>query len=553
MSNKNRKSCPQCKTGAVGPDAKFCSWKCSQEAAKVERDEVKASQTPKEKNEVTENTWEITTVTQIHTLPALLKHFEVDESVWEVERFVANKWEMGYVRKADKVEWQEDGEIEEYGGSGEVVKRGPGKKKSSKSFDADSKPLYQVKAFLRKKRQTVDHYAEHNTSLMRQLAKTKDDLERQKKYVGHLAKNHAGYDDLLGNVKDFVKALDLNSIDLPRITIQAAAPLTIPPVKDGHSEDAVLLLSDTHFGDVIRREDTSGFPEFDLVIAGNRFGYIIGKAKQCLSLHRAMYPIKRLYVWVGGDIGNGILHDSPNSNALFTPAQVHFSYNMFKFAINDLLTLTVPDTITGVRVVEEIVLLFTVGNHMRMDIHMPHKYQAQRTLDWLIYQGIIEKFEGHPNVVIRKEMSPYIFETIRGHRHLFCHGMQVGYRNSPDAQVKSMGAFIDRVRALFDSPEWRRKNGFQGETFARACIGDIHIPVRFPRLVSNGSLNGQNELGVNWMLEPIPVGQQLFGVSEKHLETWAYFLEATHIQREASDFNSYGMYAAEYAKQLGRC
>src|SRR5690242_20395341 len=122
-----------------------------------------------------------------------------------------------------------------------------------------------------------------------------------------------------------------------------------------------------------------------------------------------MYPIDTLNIWVGGDIGNGILHDSPNSNELFTPAQVHFSYHMLKFGIEDLLTLTEPDA-SGRAVVKKIKLLFTVGNHMRMDEKMPMKFQAQRTLDWLIYQFVIDRFKNNPAIEIRKEMSPYIFE-----------------------------------------------------------------------------------------------------------------------------------------------
>jgi hypothetical protein len=115
-----------------------------------------------------------------------------------------------------------------------------------------------------------------------------------------------------------------------------------------------------------------------------------------------------------------------------------------------------------------------------------------------------------------------------------------------------MSQFIDRVRALFDSPEWRRKNKLQGETFERACIGDIHVPVSFPRLLSNGSLNGQNELGVNWNLEPIPAGQQLFGVADNHCETFKYFLGCSHVQREQKDYNPYGIFAEEYASRFGR-
>jgi hypothetical protein len=78
------------------------------------------------------------------------------------------------------------------------------------------------------------------------------------------------------------------------------------------------------------------------------------------------------------------------------------------------------------------------------------------------------------------------------------------------------------------------------------------VPITFPRFKSNGSLNGQNELGVNWTLEPIPAGQQIWGVADKHQETWQYFLECSHIQKAQGDFNKYGTYAQEYTAQWGR-
>jgi hypothetical protein len=383
-----------------------------------------------------------------------------------------------------------------------------------------------------------------NARLTRQLAKQKLELTAEKQMRQHLSQNHAGYEDLLANIKDFVQALgDFRSPKSPAV---AQKPLVKSPVKAGHTEDAVLVISDTHFGDVIRNDDTSGFPEYDLLIAGNRMGYIAKKAKMVLGLHRAMYPIKRLYVPILGDIGNGDLHDAPKSNSLFIAPQIHFSYHMLRFLIEDLLTLVEEG------IVEEIVLLFSVGNHMRMaeDKKMPTKLQAQRTFDWLIYQFVMEKFRGTKGITIHDTMSPYIFENIRGHRYGFNHGMEVGYRNSPEAQAKTITAFINHTRALFDSPTYRAHSGLEGATFDRFVIGDIHVPVSFPRLLSNGSLNGQNELGVNWGLEVIPAGQWLFGVSDKQIQTWQYFLDCTHVQREEP--NGYADFAADYNDRFGR-
>lgn len=478
----------------------------------------------KEQNEITKDTWSITLPkTRIHTLPQLLEKFAVDETVWEVERFVANKWDMGYVVKDQ----------------------------NSASFgNASQHELYQVKAYLRRRRFTeMEHAVGDNARLRSQVEKLRLQVGSERSIAKRLAQRHVGFDDFITGAQEVRSALA--DFQLPTSAIARPKQVPISVVREGHNEDAVLLISDTHFGAVHRREDTSGFPEFDLVISANRFGYVIRKAKQVLTMHRAMYPIKKLYVWIGGDIGNGVLHDSPYTNALFLPAQVDFSFLMLKLGIEDLLELTKPDE-NGVVVIEQIVLLFTAGNHMRLDEKMPYSYQAQRTLDWLIYRQLIHHFQGNPKVTVKEEMSPYITENIRGHRYLFAHGFQVGYKNSPDAQIKSMTRFMALIRALFDSPEYRKKVGLEGATFDRICIGDIHVPVSFPRLKSNGSLPGQNELGVNWTLEPIPAGQQIFGVSDKHLETFQYYLDCSQVQRTQEDMNEFGIFAAEYSKLFGR-
>ena len=389
-----------------------------------------------------------------------------------------------------------------------------------------------------------EYLIRENAKLTRSLSKMRLDLNAERGMRQHLSENHAGYDDLLAGMKEFVQVLgDFSS---PISKVKPTKQLVVPPTKAGHTEDAVLVISDTHFGDVIRSGDTSGFAEYDLEIAGNRMGYIAKKAKMILGLHRAMYPIKTLYIPILGDIGNGDLHDAPKSNQLFIPAQIHFSYHMLRFLIEDMLTLTE----TGV--IENIVLLFSVGNHMRMaeDKKMPTKFQAQRTFDWLIYQCIIEKFKGVKGVTIHDTMSPFIFENIRGHRYGFNHGMEVGYVNNAEGQAKSVSSFIAKTRALFDSPTYREHAGLTGSTFDRFVIGDIHVPTSFPRLLSNGSLNGQNELGVNWGLEVIPAGQWIFGVSDKQIQTWQYFLDCTAVQRDNP--NGYCEFAKDYADKYGK-
>lgn len=490
--------------------------------------------------------------TRICTEEQLIDALQINLNRWYVDSFSVRKWEMGYVRKmiADTTKKPvlkgEDGQT-----SG-------GEAHTEKKYEADYEQLFAVSCKLKRvvTEKDNDGYVKDNVRLMKENRRLSFRIGAEQRYRSAIISQTGHLEEMMAQIKDMAGAMG-EGVPKEFATIPPVRPEYKQAVSSSHSEDAVLLLSDTHFGDVIRPGDTSGFPEYDLSISGNRFGYTMEKVRQILSIQRSAYPIKKLYIWFGGDMGNGDLHDAPVSNALFIGPQVDFTVKMLMMGLNELSSLTVPDAETGVRVVEEIVLLFTCGNHMRESSckYMPMKYQAQRTFDWLIYQLLMEfvKLTMDPNrVKVRQSMSPYIFEEIRGHRLLFAHGMQVGYRNSPDAQCKSMDGFIKTIRSLFDSPEWRRKNGLQGPTFARACIGDIHVPVTFPRLISNGSLNGQNELGVNWGLEPIPCVQQLFGVTEKHLQTFHYEVNSTHVQREASDWNSYGLFAADYERINGR-
>jgi hypothetical protein len=77
-----------------------------------------------ENSEIQDSGWSISLPkTRIHTLEQLIAYFEIDLTIWEVERFVANKWEVAAKNEAEKL----------------VVE-----------------PLYQVKAFLRKRREIVD-------------------------------------------------------------------------------------------------------------------------------------------------------------------------------------------------------------------------------------------------------------------------------------------------------------------------------------------------------------------------------------------------------------
>lgn len=79
---------------------------------------------PIEKNTFTADTWDVEIGrTSIHTLDELLEYCKVDLSIWEVEKFTVNTWQMGYLNSVGI---------------------------------ADAHPLYQVKAILKRRVEVVN-------------------------------------------------------------------------------------------------------------------------------------------------------------------------------------------------------------------------------------------------------------------------------------------------------------------------------------------------------------------------------------------------------------
>jgi hypothetical protein len=128
MAKAIEKTCPGC--GEKKPfraDQKYCSKDC------VKRMEPELT----EKSEVIGNDWILVLPkTRVHTLEQLIEACEIDTSIWNVERFICNKWDMAAIPRAIT-----DGTKDEKG-------KNVWSRESTIPIITE---LYQVKAFLKKK------------------------------------------------------------------------------------------------------------------------------------------------------------------------------------------------------------------------------------------------------------------------------------------------------------------------------------------------------------------------------------------------------------------
>lgn len=123
-------------------------------------DAARAAAGPKEKSEMSGNAWTIHIErTPIHTLDQLVEHCKIDLSVWEVDRFQVNKWEVamkGHAAFTEIFPTKDGREI-------------PMWQRKKKERHPVHENLFQVKAWLKKKTDIVE--ARKEIEELKKLAK----------------------------------------------------------------------------------------------------------------------------------------------------------------------------------------------------------------------------------------------------------------------------------------------------------------------------------------------------------------------------------------------
>lgn len=300
-----------------------------------------------------------------------------------------------------------------------------------------------------------------------------------------------------------------------------------------HTEIAALVFSDPHLSETIRFEDTNGINKYGSVITANRMFRIFDAFKRILRGHQTMYAIDKIWLLLLGDMISGSIHEELilTNDLLDIPAAVLMA-RLLIMAIHELKTLGLPIEIDA-----------TVGNHARTLVKMPAKRQAQLSFDWMIYVMVQQAFQNDRQVKIRVHTGQFGMVQQYGHRVVFEHGY--GAKNGDEVNVEK------RIRAMFDSPIYRKATGLKGTSLDYVILADKHQFKFGERWMVNGCLSGSNEYGMANRFEPIGALQGMFGISRKRIPSWVYPLDATSIVSDSVD-NSFSECAKAFMKEHGR-
>lgn len=229
--------------------------------------------------------------------------------------------------------------------------------------------------------------------------------------------------DELRRLRSAYRQLVKNESIVQRVSAQVmsevkAWPSVAPGVYAGEpddgfftEQDAVIVNSCLHFGEVVSHSQTMGLGGYDPYMAAARYQYFVDAVINILKRHHAGVPIKRLWVVNVGDNTSGNIHKELQvTNAFplgsqFVRAAYLLASGLRDFAAN----------------FEEVKFIGTVGNHTRFE-QKPQNKEKFDSGDWIIYQIMKSLLAEQKNVEFNIPDSPWATQNILGHEFFFTHG-----------------------------------------------------------------------------------------------------------------------------------
>lgn len=164
------------------------------------------------------------------------------------------------------------------------------------------------------------------------------------------------------------------------VAIPSVKPKVKPPraskVRQDDGHEMALLFSDTHAGEVVSSEETLGMNEYNWQIMLRRMRRL-QEAVISFQQHRP-YPVKKLHVWMLGDMLSGSIHDElANTNEMGdAQAVAQFAADTATWLEGFVPHFPGPISVKGV-----------VGNHPRRT-KKPSAKRVANSDDWLAYKMI---------------------------------------------------------------------------------------------------------------------------------------------------------------------
>jgi hypothetical protein len=247
-----------------------------------------------------------------------------------------------------------------------------------------------------------------------------------------------------------------------------------PKVPKKSSATLVVMLSDTHFDEVVNPDEMEGLNAYNRTIAVLRLQRWAENVVKLARHYLSGVSYDGVVLILGGDIFTGEIHeeltqtnDAPILDSLlFWSEQVAGAVDLLANEFGKCHVVSV------------------VGNHGRMTRKPRMKLRVKTNFDWLIAKMVERHFMSDKRVTFTVPESADAFIHIYEHGHLITHGDQV----SGGGGIGGIYPPIMRMRA-----KKHARYMATGKSFQTLWLGHWHQYISTPSMVVNGSLKGADE------------------------------------------------------------
>lgn len=325
--------------------------------------------------------------------------------------------------------------------------------------------------------------------------------------------------------KTVVETLVEEAAGMAPMSYQTAPDVKWPKKKaKGSAQSAVLLLSDSHVGQVITKEQTMGLGEYNLQIFLSRLKRLEQTIYSILHDH-VTTPVEELVVPMLGDMLHGNLSHAVEAGQQHTLFDQHFfaSHALAQFLRN--VSTLVP----------KVRIYTAVGNHTRWGTQrkMPtdNRYSNLDQFTYAMIQALtrdVKKIEWNLN------KQPYAQFEVQGYQFWCGHGDNLkGGDKALGIPAHSIG------RQLGTNMGLRARAGQPLTNFF--CFGHLHKPVGIPhtlgKILINGGFAGLDGYGLAEGFQAYPPSQKFWLMHPRYGRAACYDLQLEHAPEGNETYN----------------
>lgn len=283
------------------------------------------------------------------------------------------------------------------------------------------------------------------------------------------------YDHLLQLIER--QSSQLNTAELFSKNINLINYDKINIVKDGKKSEstAVILCSDLHYEETVDPRTIDGLNEYNTSIAKQRFEKVFQNGLKLIEMGRSKSNIRKLVLWLGGDLITGYIHDELIENNAMSPIEA--SIDVYKMCVSAI------DYMVENGDFNEIVVMTSVGNHSRTTQKIRISTCVENNFEWLIYNFLSTHYENSKTVKFKLSRGYFNYLDIYKKTIRFHHGNYIRYGGGVG------GITVPLNKAI---AQWNQSKLAYLDVF-----GHWHQRMSSKNFVCNGSIIGYGPYSVN--------------------------------------------------------